>query len=594
MNTIDNLTGTDVDQSLSNANITHNFLQSVNKFISGRTYHDRIPDIIEGGLNIFLQLPAAESVSLFLLNENNSDFEYRITFPYSYKSEAEPLFNKLVYSGQIGTSLQSAESVIVDLSNQPDSPASCMIIPLAVASGIVGIVILKFTSAGVRFDNLLSNLVSMHGNQFAVALENSLYIKRVHKAYSTLEQEIAARTMDLRQSRRELATILDSVQAGILICDCKTNEIVKANPVALQLLGGKEQEIIGSDITKFLETGKNASSGDFSSRSSVDMKSELRTLEGNTLPVLRSFNTIGLGLNKVRIESFLDITELNQAQNELCRANEMLELKVEERTIDLQYMVHKLKEEIAIREQAEKEAKRMLEKEKELSELKTRFVSMVSHEFRTPLTVIKSSAQMLTRFKDKFTEEENSSHLRRIVKTVDIMTDLIENVVFMGKKDNNTKIRLIDINADEFFNSIIYDMKLAFGRSRVINFQNNFAYKTIKSDEKLLRLIVVNLVSNALKYSHESTSVDISLSFDLSYFVIKILDHGIGIPAEQQEMIFNMFYRADNVGQISGTGLGLSVVMQSLEMLNGKIDLKSAAGEGTAFTVYIPLNQEAR
>jgi len=299
-----------------------------------------------------------------------------------------------------------------------------------------------------------------------------------------------------------------------------------------------------------------------------------------------------LGDINYRIENFLDISHRVKAEEALKKANELLELKVKERTVDLQLMVHKLKEEISIRENAEKEVRRMLDREKELSKLKSRFVTMVSHEFKTPLTVIKSATQMMLKFAQTLDETERHLYMKRIVKTVDLMTDLIENVIFIGKTGSlnaiNTNFK--DIKLYDFCIDIIDNFSLSYNFERKINFKYNSEIDYYNTNANALQLIITNLLSNALKYSEASKPVDFIVYEENGYIMFSIQDYGIGIPEKEQIQIFDLFYRADNVGSISGTGLGMSVVLESIKQLNGKIELKSKVNQGSTFIVKLQLN----
>lgn len=584
------------NQALRKEDMWKSFLDAIESYTTSRKYSEQLPEIINQGLQVFLEIPHSEAASLFILKEDTFEFEHRTTVPNENSSKLIEIYEFLLDQGIIGTTLESGNIIIHPTDEKPDNQFGSLVAPLIVSWGVLGIVIIKIKNPNAIFNQMFYRLCSLHGSLFASTLENSILFRNLDKSKSILEQKVAARTMDLAQSQRELNAILNFVQTGIVVVNAETKNIIRVNPVAVDLIGVEEDNILGRKYTEFMTQINKEIIGDGTKiKSAKNFESELTRPDGKKIPILRTTAYINLGNKQLFIESFLDITDRKNAENALLESNELLELKVQERTEDLHVLIHKLKEEIAVRERAELEAKKMLEKEKELSELKTKFVSMVSHEFRTPLTVIKSAAQMISRFKEKLSGEEQDDYLFRIMKTVDVVTDLIENVIFIGKKDANKMLSTPStIILVDFCTQIIKDLQLSFTTPRQINFKYSSIDLTLWGDEKLLRLIILNLLSNAIKYSDDSQPVELVLDSDENFVIFKIIDYGIGIPIVDQEQIFDLFYRAENVGSRSGTGLGLAVVMQSLQALNGEMDLSSRENKGTTFTVKIPKTTKNR
>jgi len=458
---------------------------------------------------------------------------------------------------------------------------------------VLGLVLLNTTDA-----SLLNTELKVSTQLFARILssniENILLQQNLKATTSVLEQKVAAKTMDLAQSRRELKAIFDAVQTGIIIHDWDTFKITKINPVALDLIKIEENKIIGRHIFEFLEQ-IDYNSKKFSSETNYNFESYLINIEGEKIPIIRTTSFVNLGTLKQRIDCFIDITELKKYQDELKKMNETLELKVQERTLDLQILVKKLKDEIEQHNKVQQELKFMLDKEKELNQMKTRFVSMVSHEFRTPLTVIRSAAQMIRKYHDSLTKEEKIDYLNRILGTVDNLTDLIENVLFIGKeKENKTEIDAKEkIDLIRFTENLINEFESTLLYRREINFSTIGYRDKVETNERYLRLILMNLLSNAAKYSSRDTPIELKLYFNDDNYTYQVTDYGIGIPEDEQEKIFELFYRAENVGKISGSGIGLQVVLNSLQKLNGNLDLSSKLNKGTTFTVTIPYCAES-
>ncbi len=568
------------------------FLTGIDNYIYYRNSATRIHEIIKYGLNVFLQIPNIKSSSIFFLNQETLEFEHKMTLPNEHKEHSNYVFHQLIEKGVLGKTLQNATITTYQPEKSTKFNDYCISIPLIIPTGVLGIVFLVFDYLPSKVSPIFLKLCLLFGNLFASTIDTSLLTKHLKQTKEILEQKVAIRTMHLAQSRRELSAIFDSVHTGIMVIDNKTEDIIKANPVAAGMIGDKEYNIIGMNFRKYLDFDDNNSSKiDKFIQNKRNFETNLRRANGQLLPILRTVSFINIGSSYYRIESFLDISERKKAEIALKQNNEILELKVQERTEDLQLLVHKLKNEIIEKENAQKELIRMLEREKELSDLKTKFVSMVSHEFRTPLTIIRSSAQLVEKFYSTLNDEEKKEYLERIIKTVDFMKDLIENVIFIGKTDiNKIQSNPTTVSINEFCKNVINDFQLTLSTKRVLNYKFEGSDKNIAIDSKLLRHIIVNIISNAIKYSADNKSVDIIVSSNQEQLIIKVRDFGIGIAEEEQNKIFDLFYRGKNVGNISGTGLGMSIILRALEILNGKIEVSSKINQGSLFTVTIPIN----
>jgi PAS domain S-box-containing protein len=245
---------------------------------------------------------------------------------------------------------------------------------------------------------------------------------------------------------------------------------------------------------------------------------------------------------------------------------------------------------ITERKRAEEENQRALEKERELSELKSRFVSMTSHEFRTPLATILSSAELLEHYGGQMTPEDKQELHESIRTGVDRMTRMLDNVLVIGRADAQMlefKPAATDLAA--FCEGLAGEMRLAAGYNHRLDYSYEGTRGAVNVDERLLRHVLVNLISNAFKYSPKGTPVDFRVRIHNGTARFEVADRGIGIPPEDQPRMFENFHRARNVGNISGTGLGLAIVRKSLDLHGGSISFDSAPDKGTRFEVTIPL-----
>ncbi len=237
--------------------------------------------------------------------------------------------------------------------------------------------------------------------------------------------------------------------------------------------------------------------------------------------------------------------------------------------------------------QAEAELRTALEREKELGQLKSRFVSMASHEFRTPLTTILAASDLLKRYSHKMSEEDKAQRLNKIQDEVKHMTEMLNDVLTYGKADaGKVEFKPASMNVKKFCEGLSAELQASTGAQ--IAFSSAGEFPQMMMDEKLLRHIITNLLSNAIKYSPNGSVITFDLLCKNGETRLKITDQGIGIPEEDCKRLFEPFHRAANVGNISGTGLGLAIVKKSVDLHRGTISVESKVGVGTTFIVAIP------
>ena len=238
-----------------------------------------------------------------------------------------------------------------------------------------------------------------------------------------------------------------------------------------------------------------------------------------------------------------------------------------------------------------------LENEKEVSQMRSRFISMVSHEFRTPLAIISSSTDILQNYSDRLTSENKQEHLEVIQKTINHTVQLLDDVLMINRAESEKmefKPEALDII--DFCRRLKTEIA-ATSSKHTIEFSVNTSEPTLNDilvvqfDPKLIRQILTNLLSNAMKYSPENSSVNFRLNIENDQLIFEIQDSGIGIPEKDQTNLFGSFYRASNVSNISGTGLGLAIVKKCVDQHQGEITLDSEVQQGTTFTFRIPLSK---
>lgn len=249
-----------------------------------------------------------------------------------------------------------------------------------------------------------------------------------------------------------------------------------------------------------------------------------------------------------------------------------------------------VKRDITERKRVEAELQKALQKEMELGELKSRFVSMTSHEFRTPLTIILSSAKLLQDYSHKWPDEKKMTHLQRIQLAGKRMTQLLDDVLILGKVDAG-KLQCSPTSLDlmHFCQELVSEQLISDNYQHLIDFVHPDYCLDACMDEKLLQRIFGNLLSNALKYSPVGSTVRFELSYQAGYAIFQVQDQGIGIPIADQAQLFESFHRATNVGTIPGTGLGMTIVKKCIDLMAGSINVISEVGMGTLVTVALPL-----
>ncbi len=261
--------------------------------------------------------------------------------------------------------------------------------------------------------------------------------------------------------------------------------------------------------------------------------------------------------------------------------NKNLELQVADRTQQLEQSLGQLE--------------RALLKEKELNSLKSQFISRASHEFRTPLATIQSASDLLRNYGHKMSDNKKLEKLDKIQREVKGMTNLLEEVLVIGKTESEKfKLQEEEIEINSFCLEIIEQIKLLATNKHQVVFKNINAFSKIEIDSKFFRQIISNLLSNAIKYSPNGGEINFRISQtneSIPHLLLEFVDHGIGIPLVDQEKIFDHFYRAHNVGVISGTGLGMAIVKNSIDILGGSIQLASVEHEGTTISVRLPLRR---
>jgi|GEM_PF-5044351 len=287
-----------------------------------------------------------------------------------------------------------------------------------------------------------------------------------------------------------------------------------------------------------------------------------------------------------------DIAEHRKVEVELEEYRLHLEELINDRTKELERINVRLQKELLKQKETEEKVTTALIREKELNELKSRFVSMISHEYRTPLTGILSSTELIDLYGYKWTEEKRKEHLSKIKRSVEYMTEMLNDVLLINRVDaGRLEFSPENIDLIDFCRNIVNDIKLIARNKCRILFTANTDKITGSMDRKLLHYILNNLLTNAVNYSNMN-DIRFELCYDGEYARFIIADNGIGIPEEDQPRLFEQFYRGKNAINVPGTGLGLSIVKSCVNLHQGHIEFISKVGVGTTFTVSLKLKPD--
>jgi PAS domain S-box-containing protein len=413
--------------------------------------------------------------------------------------------------------------------------------------------------------------------------------------------EISREELELR-----LYAMFENAVDGIITIDPR-GIIESTNQSASQLFGFERHEMVGNNITmlmpspfrelhdtyiaKYLETGHKKIIG-------IGREVQGKRKNGTVFPFWLSVNEIQIEGQIIFTGFVHDITELKKAEQEVRNLNSALESKVSERTEQLADVVNrllaankKLEREVYDRQSAEQalqvkqeELVHALEREKELSELKSRFVSMASHEFRTPLATIQSSAALVRRYAETTNMERLHFHLEKIRSTVNNLTSILNDFLSLTKlEEGKVENRPETFDLHVFCHETIEEVRGLTKPGQEIMYVGPDETHLVFLDPRLLRNILYNLLSNAIKYS--SKNITLESHFDDNTLILHVIDQGVGIPEAEKQHLFDRFFRASNVTNIQGVGLGMDIVKRYLQIMGGDISFESEEGKGSTFTV---------
>jgi PAS domain S-box-containing protein len=401
--------------------------------------------------------------------------------------------------------------------------------------------------------------------------------------------------------------LFEQSSIGIIISN-EAGVIEKSNPYACKIFGYDVDELVGQSVEVLIPPelrdkhvmyrenyNRNPQPRSMGSNLNLMAVKKNKTL----FPVEVSLTYFEAEGHRQIVSFVNDITERKRAENELRRMTEELESKVRERTkelsdalLELGHTNEGLQQEMEQRKKVEAQIRGMLENEKELNELKTRFVSMASHEFRTPLGGILSSISLIGKYTTTEDEPKRERHVQNIKKSVRNLTNILNDFLSLDKlEQGKMSSSPSQFDFTSFIDESVGELEETIeGHKLQVTHRDH--HLSVFQDKEMIRNVITNLLSNAIKYSPLKSTVRIRSHRHDDQVVLEIEDQGIGIPMEDQKHLFERFFRAKNVLNLQGTGLGLNIVKRYVDLMGGRIDFISAENKGTTFIVSLPMEKK--
>jgi PAS domain S-box-containing protein len=452
--------------------------------------------------------------------------------------------------------------------------------------------------------------VKQSGEDFAGKLNLVVFEHDQHK-YILLRiidiDELNKAIVSIKQEKQKFEALFENASMAIIVANTR-GEILLANKFAKKLFGYGD-EMVGMLVevlipSRFREnhTKYRAGYNEHPTNRAMGQGFNLSgsKKDGSEFPVEVSLGHYKIDQEIYSIAFIIDISrrkeseetmlsqrnELQRINIEIEQMNDELEEKVTKRTFEL-------KETLAELEVSKYELETALSKEKDLGDLKSRFVSMASHEFRTPLSTILSSASLVAKYVTTEEQDKRDKHIQRIRSAVNNLTDILNEFLSIGRiEEGRVQANFSIFNIKDQIQLICSEITPILRPGQIVNYKHKGKLKAFL-DLSLLRNVLLNLVSNAIKFSSENSHIEVLSEVNDKNILISVQDHGMGIPDDDKKHLFERFFRAKNVTNIQGTGLGLHIVSKYVELMNGRIEVESELEKGTIFNIQFPYAQDS-
>ncbi|WP_053975822.1 PAS domain-containing sensor histidine kinase [Mangrovimonas xylaniphaga] len=408
----------------------------------------------------------------------------------------------------------------------------------------------------------------------------------------------------LKRENDVFQLLFESVSEGVVVVN-QNHTIIATNTSAERMFGYEHDELLEQPLSILLPKvnqhghEKKVSmfiAEDRSRQMGKGMDLFALRKDGKLFPVEIGLNIIELHGEKIVMAIISDISIRKQHEKEILDLNAELEQKVAKRTQDLSDSVEELqllnlelRKENEKRLEAERKVKKALKKEKELNDLKTKFLSLVSHEFKTPLSGILTSTMLLSKYKLEEQQEKRDKQIGNITNKVHYLNNILTDFLSIEKLETgNISYQVSTFKLSKVVNEVVYDCNMLLKEGQNIIYPEDIDDISLTQDEKIVELGLSNLVRNAIKYSPENSTIKIVIKQKKDDTIFKVIDEGMGIPKKDQKNIFKRYFRAENVLLVEGTGIGLNIVKSHLKNLGGNLTFDSKENQGTTFIMSIP------
>lgn len=382
------------------------------------------------------------------------------------------------------------------------------------------------------------------------------------------------------------AIIENAIDGIITIDDCGIIEHL--NPAALELFGFSREELVGRNVSVLMpQPDKARHDGYIQNYHNTGQKHIIgigrevhgQRKDGSVFPFRLGVSEVKFSDRKIYTGFIHDLSKEKANEEQIKSYTEKLEVKIKERTQDLVKLVSEL-------ETAKENMRALFQKEKELNQLKTRFVSMASHEFRTPLSTMQLSASLIDKYTEKQDRANVEKHTSKIKNSINNLTTILNDFLSLEKLEaGKVEAAANWFNIISFAEEITEEMQMMTKQNQHIIYEHSGVTASVFLDSNLLRNCVINLISNAVKYSGADTLIQFNSRLMNGKLILEVKDNGIGIPQVDQQNLFEPFFRAHNTGDIPGTGLGLNIVSRYVGLMGGTVSCISEQNKGTVFTL---------
>jgi len=559
METFKYLASNPPDPLIEEASRRDHFLVKMVEKLGCKSETENGPDLLSSHLDIFLSLPHSRSVSLFLLNKTNFEFEHQVSYPVLFESWSQQQFSKLVDQKVVASALNSKEGYLSYSGQHVMGEKVLLLIPLAVPDEILGVLLIALRQPIKSWETGFLPLVLLQARQLALTINNKTLTNQIKKNEDLIRQKIAGRTKELEQAKRELKTVLDSIKTGILIIDQKTYRIMNANKTALEIMGYPKEVILGSFCRSFClkdnETCPFSGSGFNENMDHTEY--QLTKSNGMEIPILKTVVPAVIGGRPCLIESFVDISERKHLEQQFHQSQKL--------------------------------------------EAIGRLAGGVAHDFNNLLMAIMGYCDLsLIRLKK---ESQPYHYVEEIGKAADRASSLTRQLLALSRRQV-LQPQILDLN--QVLSEIKKMLLRIIGEDIELISHLDPDLGLIKADKGQLEQVIMNLTINARdampkggKLIFETSRIDIDEEYHHRhpiitpghYVLLAVSDTGEGMDKETQAHIFEPFFTTKGVGK--GTGLGLSTVYGIIKQSGGFIWVYSEVGKGTTIKIFLPRTLES-